>query len=267
MDVYEPSYLLLKEARESWDHVISDKVVSGPDPVELALNAEGQIAKNYIEGGGWLEIHFVLEFNRDYYFCAIIESLYGDGRSNLRRDRTPYNVLQSKNRSMNGDSSMLVEVAHGVETPQQVAPYGCGISSVIRLKILNDSDCFRRNSESLINECLSAFGIVSVLDRELGPNRAGQSEFCKSPNCLVQGRPQTVEQIPDDERHSIGGLFHGNPDFVPSIFKVVFSLNSAGLTLCKTQDFRVQAIKMFFRPACLEVGIGQTKPALSGGRV
>src|ERR1700722_1656751 len=63
----DTSYALREEARKSWDHAVSDKIVYLLNPREVARQIKSRvgrkIAKNYLNGDAWIEAH--LTFKRD----------------------------------------------------------------------------------------------------------------------------------------------------------------------------------------------------------
>src|SRR5258708_4984492 len=131
---YTAPYRLLEEAREFWNYFVSYQVVYLLNPIKVALDVEKGIAKNYLEGHRWIECHitFQLGFKRErnVHYIILIKRC---GFHDIRRE------LKAHNGTVHRNSHMLVDVAHFVETPEEVALYGIG--SVIRLKRFDDTDC------------------------------------------------------------------------------------------------------------------------------
>ena len=70
---YEPSYCLLEEARKSWDHTISNKVVYSLDPIEVTTNPLAHVAKDYVDGNVWIECHLSFEAQWHAHYVVILE--------------------------------------------------------------------------------------------------------------------------------------------------------------------------------------------------
>jgi hypothetical protein len=133
--LYEPSYYLLEESRKSWDHVASDKLVYFLKPRKVACDSLTQIAKNYLEGRFWIESHLTFRGPRDTHYVSTYEF---DMRSKGSRQMREAKIALI---SVDGNSSVLVDIAEQIETPKKMTLNGCGIPSVIRLKRFNDTNC------------------------------------------------------------------------------------------------------------------------------
>jgi hypothetical protein len=66
---------LREEARESWDHVISDKIIYLSEPVHGESEIPHEISKKYLQSEVWFEVHItcVKGNNREMHFDAILE--------------------------------------------------------------------------------------------------------------------------------------------------------------------------------------------------
>jgi hypothetical protein len=138
-NVYDPAYLLLKESRESWDHVVSDKIVYSFDSTKIAGNPLSRISKLYIEGNVWIEVHITFHGERDHYLILLENDQWMQAPGDVGK-------FEFGNRSVKRDSSMLVDVAKTIQLPEQVASDGQGIATVVRLKRFNGNDCICGNA-------------------------------------------------------------------------------------------------------------------------
>lgn len=254
---YDPSYLLLKEARESWDYIVSDKVVYSLDPLDVALDPAGGIAKRYLEAHVWIECQIFLQREREAYYTAIIEMSMDRGSFRQRRGPRNRAQIELSNGATDGHMAVLVDIAHGVQFPQQMSMDGIGVGSVIRLKRFDNVDGRRRNSPGEIGKPPSGFGVAHIKDRELRPLGIGKAQLGQTPHELIEGRAQTVEEISRNQPEASGRLGQMQVNAVPLILNIILGHETAGLRLVECQQFGLQAVKVFFRPSCLQIGIGQ----------
>ena len=54
MQPYTPSYLLLEEARKSWDHVVCNEIVHLLQVPEQTSDTLVGVAKDYVDGNLWI---------------------------------------------------------------------------------------------------------------------------------------------------------------------------------------------------------------------
>jgi hypothetical protein len=71
---YDLPVRMLLEARESWEHVISNKVVRFLDSEKVTLNTFLGVAKRYVEGDIWVELHLTFHPQRESHYVLVIES-------------------------------------------------------------------------------------------------------------------------------------------------------------------------------------------------
>jgi hypothetical protein len=95
-------------------------------------------------------------------------------------------------RTVERNSSVLVDVTEGVEPPQKTAPDCCGVRSMVRLKSFDDADCIRGNSSRLLFEASPGLPIVDFEDGKLGSLGIADVQFGQRPNQLIEGGPQAV---------------------------------------------------------------------------
>src|SRR5437868_1111553 len=70
---YDQSYRLLKEAQESWQYAVSDKLVYSLKPFEGAFDSFVGIAKDYLNMSGWIEAHLVFEeHGKRNHACVVV---------------------------------------------------------------------------------------------------------------------------------------------------------------------------------------------------
>jgi hypothetical protein len=243
---YEPDYLLLKESRKSWENVISDVVVYSLDPLEVAFDSFVKVTKDYLVGDAWMEFHLTFEGQGHTHFAGILES-------NVRRNI--FGKFEIYHGAVGGDSSMLVEIAHGIKSPKKVFPDSVPISSVVRLKRFDNENCICGYSGSVLQEPISSF---MPLDRELSSFGVGSSNVGQRPDQLIQRRSQTIEQISNDQRDDIGSLLEFDENIEPLIFNILLSDKGVGLGFVENIKFMPKSIKVYFRPSSFEIGVSQT---------
>lgn len=251
LDGLEPHWTLREEAQESWHYVVSDKMVYGVDAANVALNPFVGIAESYGNGGNsWIECHLVFIGERNFHFAVIIEALSGQ---KLRRGSTPINRSPQP---VNWDSSVLINYAQFIQSPEKVRPDEIyAIPSIIRLKRFDNFDCFRWCPRSLIRESL---GVRCFQNGELRHLRIGSGNVSKIPNQLIKRSTEVVEDVPCNERNRIRNFDAFHCDDVQSMFNIILTSKSAGIFV-KDSNLLPQVFKMYLRPRCLEIGIGQTQ--------
>jgi hypothetical protein len=252
LKVYEPSYQLLEEARKFWDHAVSDTVVYSLNPSEVTRDIGGEITKHYVNGKLWIECHltFVDSGNRHHYIVLI--EVDSHSRNERRRRMRPVKVAHA---TVDRNSSVLVDIAQGVQTPERIALDGRSVRSVVRLKRFYDLDCVCGHARSLLLEGLSGLGVENVEDRELGMLGIRESQLREKPDQLVQGRPQAVEQVSDDERNSVGRVRDLNADAMALMFNIILANNGIRFRFTEGIKLLPQGFKVFLRPGGLQIGI------------
>jgi hypothetical protein len=246
---YDPSFRLLEEARKSWDHVVSDKIVYSVDPFQVALDSQVGIAKDYLKGSVWVEVHVTFQVGfkakRDVHHTILP----------ARKSKNAFRHLKINGRTVHRNSHMLVDDAHLVQTPQEMALHGLGIPSRIWLKRFDDGRCLCEHAASLRSK---HFVILLSKNRELRVSGIRPRQLCQAPYKLIQSRPEVVKNISNDERNSIGGISYLDGDSTPLIFRIVLGAKLARFGFEEDAQFLPQSIKMFFRPGCLQVRVSQT---------
>lgn len=115
LSAYDSPYHLLLEARESWEHVVSDKFVYSLNSSDITFDSLVGIAKDYIEGRLWIELHLISHVQRETHYAIIVEC--------DQRARNRIGQFKINNTSVDGNPSMLVDVTKFVEPPE-TSPHG-----------------------------------------------------------------------------------------------------------------------------------------------
>src|SRR5580704_4277611 len=123
---------LREEARESWDHFVSDEVVYLAKAGERDFKNVG-FPKQYLNRDIWLEVHWICpcEGERESHFQIICEAINVD--ETLPSCTGEANIKSIGER---GDRPVFIECPEFVELPEGVIPER--ISSEVRLKRVND---------------------------------------------------------------------------------------------------------------------------------
>jgi hypothetical protein len=246
---YTPCYGMLKEAEKTWQHFVSDKLVYLLQSDKIALDSLMGIAKDYIEGNAWIEAHVTFEVNgRTNHACVIVVSAKGD--EFLRKVGKPKagDVLIDRN------PSVFINVAERVEPPQEIVFDGeFGIRSDVWLKRLNDFDCFCGYSPREVFD----LGIIGgVENRELRTPGVVLGDVCKTPDKLIQRRPDAIQEIANDEGKLLGDVLNFDTNNVPLSFKIILTGKTYRIGFHKSSDAFPQVLKVFFRPSGFQIGIG-----------
>jgi len=218
---YEDWFYLYEEALESWDYVVSDKLVYRSDPLKITGDSLSRIPEKYIKGNVWIECH--LTFEIDGHADHVLLFISHDGAKE-RFGRM--GKIKPEHITTNGNSPMFVDVTKFVETPKQMRRW---INSVVRLKRFDSFCCSCGCSGSVVSECPARSGIAFVKNRELGSFGIRDFEFRELPNGLVKRGSKTVKQVTQDQRYIHGDVCHLYSNFITSgleIFLVGYLLHS-----------------------------------------
>lgn len=246
---------LREEAHKSWQHSVSDKLVYLPESVPVlneAIGIDGGIAlpEIYRNRNAWIEFQFVLVGDRDAYYVAIIEAF---NRDELSRGLGKMNNDFS---AIGGNSPMLVEVAHSVESPQLMGLIGC--TSLIWLKRFDLNDGKFGDSFNLsvppVNVPLGRGRVPE--DRELSVTRNLDRQLCETPNQLVKGGTHTVQRVPRNQRRRVRDIVMLEAKDVPLFCEVIISLKGIRLAFRdELFQFDIESFKMYLRPTKFQIGI------------
>ena len=252
LEQYTPAYRLLEESRKSWDHAVSDELVYCVEPSEITADPFREIAENYRDGSGWIEVHLTFIGERNTHYAAAIESLTGK-----TRDRSRQNILQHESAAVSRNAAMFIDVAESVQPPQEMAPNGRFIPSQVRLKRFDDSHCICGYPGSLMLKPAPG-QMFDLDDRKLGMLRIWGADFSEVPDRLIQGRPKAVEEISHNQRDQIRNLRHLEPNHISSMFQIIFAREGIRIAFGESLQFGLKGCKVYMRPGCFQIGIGKT---------
>lgn len=245
----QPEYSLLREeAKKSWQHSILDELVYVTQVEGPKVHPCGDIAKIYLKGDIWIEVKFMLAGQRDAQYCAIIQ-VFDSDVAGIGSGKPELNLG-----TIRRDSPMLVKVTHSVQPPKVVGFRGC--RSICWLKLFNNGDGVYGNSREIITKLFGASIVPFCEDRELGVFRNSHSQFGETPDQLVKAGAHTVKRIPTPQADFVGNVVKLDPNYIPSIFKVFLTNNSAGVSFVELQEVIVQRFQMSLRPIQLQIRIG-----------
>jgi hypothetical protein len=251
---YDPPFRLLEEARKSWNYVVSNEIVYSVDSSQVALDSQVGVAKDYLKGNVWIEVHVTFQIGfktkRDVHHPVLP----------VDKSKNAFRHLKINCRGVRRNSHVLVDNAHLVETPQEMALDGFGIPSRIWLKRFNDGGCLCGHSVSLGSK---HFVILLSKNRELRVSGVRKRQLCQAPHKLVQCGSEIVKNITNDERNCIGGISYLDFDPTPLIFRIVLGAKLARFGFEEDAQLLPQSIKMYFRPGCLQIGVSQTHDGYS----
>ena len=242
-----PSYFLWEEARKSWDHFISNEIVYAFDPSEVANDTLGSIAKRYIEGNVWIEVHLTLESSGDHYAIILEADMSSSGAVEFREGKLGHAAV-------NGNSSMLVEVAHFVKQPEERTPR---MGSVVRLKAIDSLQCICGHSAGVLPELGLRLTIPDFDDGELGVPMVSPRLIGERPNQLIKCSTKAVEEISNNQGDLVGGVLDFNPQSIESMFLIIFTDEGIRVRFKETLQFVPQSLQVYLRPGDFKIGISQ----------
>lgn len=218
---YEPYYLLLKEARESWKYTVSDKIIDSLNLRKRAFDSGFGVAKDYLDGRVWIKIHLTFETNGHSHFAAVLDS-------DIRLGTGGEDGSEFGHAAVNGNSPVFIDIAHEIESPEQMALDRLPISSMVRLKGFNHTDCLCGNTPRIAAKPPLAVEGQLLDDRKLGMDRVIQSQPGQGEGEVIQCRASAVEEIAENESGAVGNVHDLLPDDVDSILNVFFTDQGIG---------------------------------------
>lgn len=237
---------LREEARESWDHAVSNEVIYLGQSSRGNLEVSHTFAEKYLKGELWFEGHFTAHVRqqRETHFQAIIEvadellPLTGrSGHSNR------------KHSGVSGDRSMLVHFPEFVQLPEQVIPVG--ITSEVRLKIVEDfCHCGWKKAAPIF-----VSGVPLFKDQEtniptlfIGEDSSGV-EMGESPSQPFQGRSETRDKFPEEQGDYLRDGADIHPKDVETFFKLCVFPDHRDVWQRKPfANFYIKSVKVMLRP-------------------
>jgi hypothetical protein len=247
---YEPSYLLLKEARESWKYAVSDKIIDPLNLDERAFDSCFGVSKDYLDGRVWIEIYLTFETNGHYHFVAILD---GDIRLGTSRE----DGSEVGHAAVNRNPSVFIDIAQQIQPPKKVILDRCPIRSMVRLNRFDDADCLCGYSPRKTAKPLFFIGGDLIDDRKLSVNGVIESQPGQSKGELIQGRASAIEKIAENENGPVRNVQDLLPDDIESILKIFFTDQGTGFGFVEGIKFMPQCVEMHLRPRGLQIGIGK----------
>jgi len=247
------SWGLLKEARESWDHFISDEIIYGSESCHSDLERTRGPADwhgvadwlaEYDLGRIWIELRMKAVGQRNAQFNAIVESAL---RNNRHRGRHP----SGKTPGIKGKDHVLINDADFIENPQGML-LKCR-PSVVRLKRFNDCGCCGKDVLHGITKSLSGIGRDAADGERSGATwKFGglQMELCQLPSQLVQPGSQSISELPHKHPDSFdsGQCMDLVPEDVMKGLYIVIARDSVRLGIKEPLNPVFDFIDLRFRP-------------------
>lgn len=244
---------LREEARKSWDHIISDKVVYLSETGKR--NLERCISEKYLDGDAWFEVHATChsQSEREFHFEIVTEFAGGSNES------VPVINCESdfKRVGTDGNRAMFVHRPEFIQLPQGIIAEG--IPSEIRLKRV-DHIChcgWKQTSSVLVG------GVPCLEDREMdlalfsaGECSNGPPAVCQCPSELIQGRAKVTDEVTEQHGNEFRRWSSVNPNDVEAILKLQLLGNGIGFR-GPLPHFGVKRLKVFVRPAGLHFYIDE----------
>jgi hypothetical protein len=243
---------LRKEPREFGYHFVTDEIVYLSQPRDGQLEISHPLAKHYLGGDAWLDIHWTqadpCEAGNAHYNAII-----GVVNNSAPANAAPHD--DSETSAIKGYGSVLVDVPELVELPEGVRAKG--IRSIIWLKRIEDfCDCGWKQFP------LIGVGGIGSTNREVDlscglvvhGDRLGE-KIDEIPRQLVKRGAQTIDEIPGNKRNVI---FHGvqlNYEVVPRCLKVIFLADRVRAIFDPPADLRLKSIEMNLRPSGFHINV------------
>jgi len=248
---YDTPWHLRKESRETWDYIVSDKLIYFLNSGPIAFDSLMGIPKSYIEGDVWVEVHLISHAQGETHYTVIAEC-----------DRTSWDRCRKheiNDSTVNRNSSVLINIAEFVEPPEHVFLNVYAVPSVMRLKRVDNGNCSCGHAVGVLIESSGSVVVPAIENRELSPLRVtSRSMSGQCPHQLVERGSEAVENISGDERQMLGRVNKTDFDLIQSSINIDFFLERAWLRLSENRPLLLQSVKMFLRPRCLQIGISET---------
>lgn len=239
---------LREEARKSWDHFVSDKVVYLSESVEG--NLERTVAEKYLDRDAWFEIHFTAqgESQREYHFQMMIEKRRGkwgdESLPVIQRKTDTERIWAERYRSM------FVQGPEFIQLPEGIVPKS--VPSEVRLKRVDDvCHCGWKQGPAVF------IGVVPNLeDREMDlllfplGKTLRSVEVGQFPRELIQCGTEATDEIAKQHWDDLWGQGNINPDDIEPLIKL--DLFGDGIRFRgPLPEFGVKRLEVFVRPAGL----------------
>lgn len=235
---------LRKEARESWNYFVSDKVTHFSE-VGGASDELSFTAQRYTRAQFWLIFHVVLRRRRYNHYCVVVEGLgsWGAGVAARHGDR--------HRSERDWYQPVLKRITEPIQKPQRMLFVGC--PSVVRLKALDHSRCRTTNMFCGLLER----GIISFRhDRETSfVIRSGLLTQGELPRKVVQGESQKVHALSRQHSQVSRGLCLWNPKDIASLCAVYFHGDTSQFTFNENPALFVESAEVVLCPTSKHIKV------------
>jgi hypothetical protein len=251
---YTDIWALREKARESWDHVVSDKLIYFSEPTHSDLEPPHVLAKDWLDGNIWFEIHWtMIEINqREMHFLCVCERA-SVSLPTLEPEVNTELVSVDRNRPMFVHVPELIKLPEGITTK--------GVPSAIRLKRIEfDCHCGWEKTETA-----PVAAIVNLVNRELdAPLIAFRENFdglsvSQCPRELVEGGSQTANEIADEHGNEFWRRFVLNPNDMEGLLEIVMVGDDVRLRVNPILDGRLKRLEVKLRPAGFHIYVDQPR--------
>jgi hypothetical protein len=247
--LHDPTWLW-KEARESWDYLVTDELVYAVESIEThsVLGATLPL-EGYLNDQQFFEFTFSLGGG---IYAAMVEFAKPE---DMRASRNPGTDLQE----IRNDNLMLVDAIEFMEPPQivNIRP----IRSIVRLKLFDDWVGSGKNIPELTPP--SGGFLVELTGRvEDGEFRTStriiSDKQSQLPSQMIEGRSQIESNIANQNPPANRRLLANFKceDF-PRLISIFYGDNGAWIQLHEVPEFPVKDIEVFLRPINLQPNVIQ----------
>lgn len=260
MKDYLAPYRMLKEARKTWDYVITDKLVYGIQDSDVIVGGRRSgYVESYLKGHIWIEACFrVADGNaRGRYYIYLIESsVQLEDNPLLSWNNQIRSGLGLDNESVIGFVRQLSDNGEKV----RIRP----MRSIVWLHPLNIWESGGQDVPILAfpfaSEPISSVpnGELSSVIRFTRSSSVSQMLDCQFPSDVVQSSSQVTGEISNDRTPSIGNIrrpFEG--DAFPSLLIFIDSPIDRCCAFLEFGDIPLDAAEVYLRPLSCEPSIIQ----------
>jgi hypothetical protein len=247
---YVDIWALRKEARESWDHTLSDKVIYLSESSHGDLELSHVLAKKYLDGDFWFEIHwtFVERGYGEMHFNCICEVAQVSLPA-LKREVEVKRVGIARNRPVFVHAPELIKLPEGVTTKS--------VSSQVRLKRINlVCHCGWEESPLDFVRGISDFGNGKL---NLPLLSLGQGSNAESPRQLIEGGTETANEVSQQHGDEFWRNFVLDPNDVDGLLEIVIVDDGIRLRVNPILDGHFKLIEVKLRPAGFHIYVNQPR--------
>lgn len=246
-------FSLREEARKSWEHRISDKIVHLDKVFVSEYEAFTRLVDFKLNFDIWVEVHLFLNGERKAHYCLIVDLL------SIERDRVhtvdPAEIKfpAVRNLSEACDMSVLVNIPELVQSPEmsgfEIVP------CVVWLHRLHDGDCRFGDTESDLSQSdLCIYRVfIENREREFASWLRGcqQSQLpCEMIQRGSKGRNKISRRQYDSEKVGIESML--NLDDVLPFLDIIIGSNSVTASFRQSSNLFPERIEVFLRPLHLK---------------